>query len=88
MTYRIAVYKAIYPSIGTLSDVLAAIDQVIITCNLLRFIQLAKGKILETKFQRLGYITTWTNKNVVETRSQFIQLEWHLALTRRKLQES
>nr|XP_016436103.1 PREDICTED: subtilisin-like protease SBT2.4 [Nicotiana tabacum] len=30
---RIAVYKAIYPSIGTLSDVLAAIDQVSITCT-------------------------------------------------------
>lgn len=38
MTNRIAVYKAIYPSIGTLSDVLAAIDQVSITYNLSWFI--------------------------------------------------
>ena len=26
--YRIAVYKAIYPSVGTMADVIAAIDQV------------------------------------------------------------
>lgn len=32
---RIAVYKAIYPTVGVLSDVLAAIDQVIINSEAL-----------------------------------------------------
>lgn len=45
---RIAVYKAIYPSVGTLADVIAAIDQVSADSSLLFSDSLdTRGYVLE-----------------------------------------